>query len=205
MNKSLVSKILDLAYSKAIDGIAGVESAYDLGNSYKEKGKSVDESINALIKWQTAKAASSGFITGFGGLLAMPLTVPASIASVMYIQIRMVAAIAHMRGHDLKSDKVRTMIYLCMAGNGAKELLKEASIQAGEKAIQKSIEAISLKLATKAGEKTFTSFSKVIPVAGGIIGCSIDAVSTQIIGKVAKSVFHCGNNDTNNNSVNQAA
>lgn len=189
LSKGVISKILDIAYNKAIQGIAGVESAYDLGNSYIEQGKTIDKSIDSLVKWQTAKAATSGFVTGFGGLLAMPLTVPANIASVMYIQIRMVAAIAHMGGHDLKSDKVRSLIYMCMVGNGAKEVLKDVSVQAGEKLVAKSIEAISMKFATKAGEKTLSSLSKAIPIAGGLIGCSIDAASTKVVGKVAKKIF----------------
>lgn len=87
------------------------------------------------------------------------------------------------------SDKVKTMVYLCMVGNGAKELLKDISIQASEKIIQKSIEYITMRLATKAGEKTFSSFSRVIPIAGGVIGCSIDAASTQVVGKVAQNIF----------------
>lgn len=189
INKTIISKILDIAYNKAIDGMIGVESAYELGSNYIQEGRSATDSINSLIKWQATKAATSGFISGLGGLLAMPLTVPAGIASVMYIQMRMVAAIAHLHGHDLKSDQVRTMIYLCMVGNGAKELLKEVSTKAGEKIMQKSIESITMRLATKAGEKTFTSFSKAIPIAGGIIGCSIDAASTQIVGEVAQHIF----------------
>lgn len=189
LSKSLISKMLDVAYNKAIHGIAGVESAYDLGNSYIEENKTIDSSIDSLVKWQTAKAATSGFVTGFGGLLAMPLTVPANIASVMYIQIRMVAAIAHIGGHDLKSDKVKSLIYMCMVGNGVKEVLKDISVQAGEKLMAKSVEIMSIKLAAKVGEKSLSSLSKAIPIAGGLIGCSIDAASTKIVGKVAKKIF----------------
>lgn len=189
LSKSIIDKILNTAYSKAINGIAGVESAYELGQSYIEDNKTIDESINSLIKWQTAKAATSGFVTGFGGVLAMPLTVPANVASVMYIQIRMIAAIAYLNGHDLNSDKVKSLTFMCLVGNGAKELLKNTSIQASEKMIQKSIEVLSLKFASKAGEKTFASLSKVLPIAGGVIGCSLDAASTQAIGKIAKKIF----------------
>lgn len=189
ISKGVVSKILDMTYTKAIQGVAGVESAYELGNSYIEQNKSIAKSVDSLVKWQTAKAATSGFVTGFGGLLAMPLTVPANIASVMYIQIRMVAAIAHMGGHDLKSDKVKSLIYMCMVGSGVKEVVKDISVQAGEKLIAKSVEAISVKFATKIGEKSISSFTKAIPIAGGVIGCSIDAASTRLVGKIAKKVF----------------
>lgn len=43
----------------------------------------------------------------------------------------MVAAIAHMGGDDLKSDEVKTFVYACVAGNGAKDILKDSGIQRG--------------------------------------------------------------------------
>jgi hypothetical protein len=40
------------------------------------------------------------------------ITLPTNITSVLYIQIRMVASIAHLNGHDLKSDKIKTLVLL---------------------------------------------------------------------------------------------
>ena len=52
----------------------------------------------ALIRWQNAKCATSGFIAGLGGSITLPVSIPANISSVLYIQIRMIAAIAYMGG-----------------------------------------------------------------------------------------------------------
>lgn len=201
MNHSLVLKMLDWAYNKALTGIGGVDSAIELANSYLSQDTSLEKQVDSLINWQVAKAGTSGFITGFGGLATMPFTLPANIASVIYLQIRMIAAIAYMGGYDIRSDQVKSLIYVCMLGNGAKELLKDLGIKAGQKLMANIIKDISTKtfiyvnqkvgykLLTKFGEKGISNFGKAIPLAGGIIGGGIDASSTKIIGKVAKKMF----------------
>lgn len=189
ISKGLIARTLDWAYSKAITGFSGIDSAYVLGNSYLQQTGTLDQQVNSLIKWQTAKAGTSGFVTGLGGVVTMPITVPANIASVIYIQIRMITAIAYMGGHDVHNDKVKSLVYICMVGNGAKELLKDLSVKAGEKLVSKIVEKVSTNLATKTGGKSIASASKVLPVVGGVIGGSFDAVTTRTVGMVAKKIF----------------
>lgn len=189
VNKGIIAKTLDWAYSKAVSGFTGVDSAYDLGNSYLAQQGSLEAQVDSLIKWQVAKAATSGFVTGLGGVMIMPLTVPANIASVIYVQIRMIAAIAYMGGHDIREDRVKSLIYICMVGNGAKELLKDASVKAGERLATKIAEKVSTSIANKTGEKSVTSLGKAVPVLGGVVGGSYDAITTRVIGKVAKKIF----------------
>lgn len=189
INKGLMAKTLDWAYSKAVSGFSGADSAYDLGNSYLQQEGSLSQQVDSLIKWQVAKASTSGFITGLGGIMTMPITIPANIASVIYIQIRMITAIAYMGGYDIKDDRVKSLIYISMAGNGAKELLKDIGVRAGEKFLTRTLEKVSVKLAAKIGEKSVASLGKAIPFVGGIIGGSFDGVSTKIVGRVAKRIF----------------
>ena len=42
----------------------------------------------------------------------MPVAIPANISSVIYVQLRMVAAIARIGGYDPSDDEVRTMAYV---------------------------------------------------------------------------------------------
>ena len=58
-------------------------------NSDKEKA------IDDLIAYQTVLCGTNGFVAGLGGLLVLPVAIPANIASVIYVQLRMIAAIAH--------------------------------------------------------------------------------------------------------------
>lgn len=184
-NKGLIAKTLDWAYSKAVSGFTGVDSAFYLGNSYLKQKGTLEQQVDSMIKWQVAKAATSGFVTGLGGVMTMPLTVPANIASVIYVQIRMITAIAYMGGHDIHDDRVKSLVYISMVGNGAKELLKDIGVKAGEKLLTKVVEKVSTNLAGK----TVSSLGKAIPVIGGVVGGSFDALSTRIVGKVAKKIF----------------
>lgn len=181
-DKGMLSKTLDWTYNKAIGGVSGIDSAYELGNSFLSQNGTLDEQVSSLIKWQVAKSGTSGFIGGVGGLMTMPFLIPANMASVLYIQIRMIAAIAYMGGYDLNNDKVKSMIYFCLAGNSVKELAKDASIR------------VTTGIAQKAGQKMLAKFggkglSKAVPVMGGVVGGAFDAMSTKLLGDVARKVF----------------
>jgi uncharacterized protein (DUF697 family) len=56
------------------------------------------------------KNFTSGFVTGLGGLLTLPFALPAGFAASWVIQARMAAAIARIYGHDLRSERMRTLI-----------------------------------------------------------------------------------------------
>ncbi|WP_050933347.1 EcsC family protein, partial [Vibrio harveyi] len=156
---------------------------------------------NSLIRWQNTKAGTSGFLTGLGGLITMPVTLPANITSVMYVQIRMIAAIAHLGGHDLKDDRVKAMVYACLTGNAAKDILKDIGIVVGRKLTENAIKSISgktitkinqavgFRLLTKFGEKGAINLGKAIPLVGGIVGATFDSVTTNTIGNIARDTF----------------
>ncbi len=126
-----VQQVLDWAYEKSLDGIPGTDSAYEMAENFLSKHDTSDQAIDSLIRWQNTKAATSGFLTGLGGIIVLPVTLPANIASVMYVQVRMIAAIAHMKGYDLKDDQVKTFVFVCLTGKSASDILKKTGIQAG--------------------------------------------------------------------------
>jgi len=201
LNQGMIMKALNFGYEKAITGVAGFDSAIELAENYSRTDKDSISNANSLIKWQMSKASTSGFITGVGGLITMPVTIPTNLASVMYIQIRMIAAIAHMGGYDLRDDRVKSLVYICMAGNSAKDILKDIGIVFGQKMTTslinkisgKTITAINQKvgftLLTKFGEKGAIKLSKAVPLVGGVIGGTFDGIATKTIGSIAKKTF----------------
>jgi uncharacterized protein (DUF697 family) len=201
ITESKIMQVLGWAYDKAVGGVPGFDSAEDLANSYlKIKGNRTDQ-VNALIRWQNTKAGTSGFITGLGGIITMPIAIPANITSVIFLQIRMIAAIAHMGGHDLKDDRVQSLVYTCLAGNAAKDILKDVGIIIGKKMTESAIKNISgktiqainqkigFRLLTKFGEKGAINLGKAIPLFGGIVGATFDSVATNTIGNIARETF----------------
>jgi uncharacterized protein (DUF697 family) len=201
LSESKVMQALDWAYDKAINGVAGLDSASELAESYMEKDSSDNDKANSLIRWQNTKAGTSGFLTGLGGIITMPITLPANITSVMYVQIRMIAAIAHIGGHDVKDDRVKSLVYACLAGNAAKDILKDIGIVVGTKLTTSAIKNISgktivainqkvgFRLLTKFGEKGAINLGKAVPLIGGLIGGTFDTVTTNTIGNIARDTF----------------
>lgn len=139
LTESKIMQALDWAYDKAINGVTGLDSASELAESYMKQDGSLKDQANSLIRWQNTKAGTSGFLTGLGGLILMPIAIPANISSVIYVQIRMIAAIAYMGGHDPKDDRVKSLVYTCLTGNAAKDILKDIGIVIERKLTESAI------------------------------------------------------------------
>ena len=196
-----MTQALDWAYEKALNGLPGDLSSESLAKSYMKKFSSTDEAIHSLIKWQTAKSSTSGFVTGLGGIVTLPVAVPVNIASVLYVQMRMIAAIAYMRGYDLKDYQVQTFVFICLTGQAASDILRQSGITVGTKltvqlikkvpgtTLTKINQKVAFRLVTKFGEKGVINLGKLVPIVGGVIGASVDGVGTKIIGNQAKKLF----------------
>lgn len=201
MTHSTMMKAMEWAYDKAVCGIPGFDSAEEIADSYMDGDGSLRDKANSLIRWQNTKAATSGFATGLGGFTTMAITLPANVVSVLYIQIRMIAAIAILGGYDVKDDRVKTLVYSCLVANSASEVLKNIGIQITNKlamsalrnisgaTITKINQAIGFKLLTKFGSKGIINLGKAIPLAGGVVGAAFDGITTNKIGNVARDTF----------------
>ena len=106
-----------------------------------------------MMKNQIAKCTTSGFITGFGGAITMPVSIPANLGSVIYVQMRMIACAAYMAGYDLKSDQTQTFIYACLAGVTVNGVIKQAGIKFGVKFANGLVKKIPGKVLTKINQK----------------------------------------------------
>lgn len=213
LDESNIGKFLDWTFEKALQGIPGTDSAFELAESYTAKHTSTDRAIKSLIRWQQSKCATSGFLSGLGGIIVMPVAIPANLASVMYLQIRMIAAIAHIRGYDLKDDQVKTFVYACLTGQSVSEIVKQGGIKIGLKVGEAQIKRIpgevlkvinqkvGFRLITKFGEKGAINLGKMVPLIGGFVGGTFDASTTYLIGKAAQNTFIDGGYDKDNGII----
>ena len=141
------------------------------------------------------------FVTGLGGLITLPVAIPANVSSVMYVQMRMIACLAYMGGYDTNSDQVQTLVYACLAGISTDQIIKQASIKFGTKfttAMVKKIpgtvltkinQKVGFRFLTKFGEKGIINIAKLVPVVGGVIGGGFDLVETKVIANRAYIMF----------------
>ena len=206
-NTSLMTKAINIAYDKALSGfeVKGVkvfDSSYDLANDYRDQGETALEQSTHLINWQCSKSAISGFVTSLGGLPVMAVGIPANLTSVLYIQLRMITAIAILAGFDPHKDQVKTFCLACLLGNSMTTTLKDFGIHLGEKVstrvikqeikretLNKINKAIVPRFITKFGSKGLINLGKMIPVLSGLIGALLDGSTTKIMGKAAQKVF----------------
>lgn len=197
-------QLINWITERAIDGIPPLCSAENLALEYQidTSYPDTEERIESLINWETSKNFTSGFITGLGGIITIPVSVPASMGASWVIQARMAAAIAKLAGHDIKSDRVKTFVLLTLVGDACKDVLKDVGIKVGQgfaKAALRNVpgkvlieinKKVGFRLLTKAGEKGAVNLVKMIPLAGGFIGGAFDAAACRVVGKQAKNLFY---------------
>lgn len=199
-------QLLDKLYDQSVHGIAKVSPPIEvLANNYLEKSKDTPTAAKKFINYQIAKCTTSGFLTGLGGLITLPVAIPANVGSVLYVQMRMIACLAHMGGYDTNSDQVQTLVYACLAGISIDQVLKQTGIKFGNKfamAMVKKIPGetlgkinhkVGFKFLTKFGNKGVINIGKTVPVVGGIIGGGFDFVETKAIANRAYKMFINGN------------
>jgi uncharacterized protein (DUF697 family) len=192
---------LHWVYDKAIEGVPGLDSAGALAASYQAQFPSSELAIEALVRWQIAKAAAAGFLTNIGGVASLPIALPANLVSALYIQVRMVAAIAALRGHDLRSDQVRAIVLGCLCGTTLVDVAKEAVIGIGTglaqqaaaslstAALQRARHAGGLEVVRKAVSRVPLNLSRLTPLIGGLIAGALDGALTRSYATVAKRLF----------------
>lgn len=196
---------LDWCYGKAVNGLGNISPSVDkFAANYLEKNQNAEAAAQSMIKYQIAKCTTSGFVTGLGGLITLPVAVPVNLSSVLYVQLRMIACIAYMAGYDVKSDQVQTLVYACLAGISVGEVLKQVGVKVGEKiavgavkkipgaVLTKINQRVGFRLLTKFGSKGVINIGKAVPVIGGVITGGMDLVETKFIADRAYKMFFEG-------------
>lgn len=200
-----IMKMLDTCYDKSLHGIRKISPPIEqFAEDYLKKEKDNKKAAKLMLKNQITKCTTSGVITGFGGAITMPVTIPANIGSVLYVQMRMIACTAYLAGYDLNCDQVQTFVYACLAGVSVNGVVKQAGIKVGAKMAEKAIQKIpgkalvkinqkiGFRFITKFGEKGIINLGKMIPGVGAVINGGLDFAETKIIADRAYKMFFEG-------------
>lgn len=202
--KDKALQLINWLTETGMQGIPPLSSAEDLAQEYliDQSYPDIEERIESLINWETTKNFTTGFITGLGGLLTLPVAMPAAFGASWVIQARMAGAVAKIAGYDLQSDRVRTFVIASLAGEAIKDIVKGSGIQI-TKGLTKSLinqipgkalieinKKVGLRLITKAGEKGVVNLMKGVPFVSGIVGGVFDAGACRVVGKNAKRLFY---------------
>lgn len=197
-----IMTLLDTLYQKILSGIPKVSVPVSaMALDYMSKHSTKEFAAKAMLKNQVIKCATSGFLTGFGGIITLPVAIPANISSVLYVQMRMIACTAYMAGYDLHSDQTQTFVYACLAGVTVNQLVKQVGVKLGVKVAEGLVKKIpgrvltainqkvGFRLLTKMGSKGLVNIGKLVPGVGAFIGGGLDYAETKFIAARAYNWF----------------
>ncbi|ADB29274.1 conserved hypothetical protein [Kribbella flavida DSM 17836] len=183
----------------AIDGYQRFPGAEKLAEQKLAKADGdVAVAIEAVIDQHIRLAGVQGFVTSVGGLVTLPVSLPANLTGLAVVQARMVAAIAHLRGYDLGDPRVRTAVITCLLGeDGVTDRLKKASLPTSPLAIATAPvfdpeldrlvagEVVGELIARVSGKRMALTVTRRVPLLGGAVGAGVDGWSTYRIGEYA--------------------
>lgn len=178
-----------------------IESYVDKLRS-QNPGVTSDALAKKILSCKSMKNGLVGAVTGLGGMITLPVTIPTDLICSWRIQASMAFSIAYAYGHTKDTTDLRTDLFLILAGDSSKEVLKRLGIETTKGVTKKLVDKyitrevmvkiwkyIPQKIITKAGEKSATSFMKMVPLVGAPVGFVFDWSATQAVGRVAMSYY----------------
>lgn len=193
----LVENLLD----SGIDGRGPFDSAQRVADVKRAEKPDAEEAIDAVVRGHLKLAAAGGFVTGLGGFVTMPVALPANVLEFYLVATRMVAAVASLRGYDIKQPEIRSAVLLTLVGADADDLLKKAGVMSTGRlanlaaqrlpgpALMVVNKAVGFRLLSTMGRKTLTRFGKGVPFIGGVIGAGLDGYLLKRIADQARHEF----------------
>ncbi|OYN84128.1 EcsC family protein [Parenemella sanctibonifatiensis] len=183
-----------------IGGVGPLPSAKQAaGRHLQHHAGDHDRAVATLIAQHTSLAGAQGFVTNLGGFATAIVALPANVLGLALLQVRMVAAIAHVRGYDVDEPRVRTALLMCMMTNLSalqdedipRSALSVATAPVFDLALDRQVsDRVAGEMAAGVGGKRLAVFaSKRIPVVGGAVGLVADGWTTQRIGRTAAREF----------------
>lgn len=196
-------RLAEYLLDQGIEGVGPLASAESLAGEFLADAEyeSNDARVDGLILREVAKNFTTGFVTGLGGVITLPVSVPSALGASWVLQARMAAAIARIYGHDVRSPRTRTTILLSLAGDVAKDAMDGLGLVYGNRLTRRAVEQIpgralvevnkriGLRLLTRVGERSVSSFSRLVPILGGVVGGTMDALVCRTVGYTAQRLL----------------
>ncbi|MEJ5866975.1 EcsC family protein [Pseudokineococcus sp. 5B2Z-1] len=195
--KAVTDKIVNVG----VTGAGPWKGSVQIAEEHLARHEDPEKAISRLIATHVRLTSTTGFLTGVGGLVTLPVTVPADLTALWLAQGRMAGGIAHIRGYDVTTEEVHSVVLLSLLGASGAEALAAAGVQIGTKSALSAVKKIpgrvlieinkkvGFRLITKAGTKGVINLTKLVPLAGGVVGGGVNGVSTQAVGTWAKRNF----------------
>jgi hypothetical protein len=189
--------------NRAIAGVASWQGAGALVQAYRDNADLPHDAarLQQLLRHETGKSFVAGLVSNLGGVLTLPLAMPAGQLANWLLQARLAASIAQLRGHSLEDPWVRAQVLASLGGAAAPALLRQASVGAaqwatgrllskpGSSVLQRVGDRIGAHLVQQAARRGLGRAVRLVPLAGAAIGGGFDAYATRRVAAAALRLF----------------
>ncbi|GAA4666037.1 hypothetical protein [Kineococcus glutinatus] len=194
---ALVQRLVDVG----IDGAGPFASAVAVAERARAGHPSAESAVHVVVRRHSRAVAGSGFATGVGGLVTMPVALPANVVGFYLLATRTVAAIAHLRGYDVTREEVRSAVLLTLVGSDAGQVLRSAGLPVGgplsslaTRRLPRDVlvlvnKGVGFRLLGRLGSVGALQSSRIVPLLGGVVGAGADVVLLRRIAKHAQREF----------------
>ncbi|GFK95545.1 hypothetical protein NNJEOMEG_03411 [Fundidesulfovibrio magnetotacticus] len=188
---------------RGIHGLPPLVSSWELAVRYLSDQSFADNHarVEALIRRESAKNAFLSAVSNVGGLATLPVAIPLGAYASFAYQARLAAAVALVYGHDVRSERVRVLVGLSMAGRRAVDILKQlgvrfttmllerAAAQLSEKVLAEAASGVGVRVLAQGGARLPGLLAKSVPVASAVVCGAIDWRYCRSVGRVARDIF----------------
>ena len=198
-----IDRLVEMLVDTGLEGRGPLSSAREVAQEALAKSDGdVEKAIARLARQTLVKGSIGGFVTGLGGFVTMPVSLPVNVAEFYLQAVRMVGGIATLRGYDIEEPRVRTAVLLTLVGSDSHEVLEKAGMTTVSGRVTSYAlkglppgalmivnKAVGFRLMRGVSEKVLSRLGRGIPVAGGLVGGGIDGFMMKKIADQAMKEF----------------
>lgn len=189
----LVQRVVDLG----ISGVGPLDPAVQVAEEALRRADDVEGAVDLLVRRHVRLAGVEGFATGLGGLLTLPVALPANVVAFYALGTRLAAAVAHLRGYDLQDARVRAAVLASLVGAGSSlplasggGLVSRTLLRGLPTPLRMAVnKGVGFRLLGQTGARAAGRLGRFVPVAGGVVGAGSDAWLMRGIGERAREDF----------------
>lgn len=193
--------VLDRMYPSVLGGLPVLGSPQALAAEIAATPGTLDDHVDRLVRRHIALSSATGFVSGLGGWLTLPVALPANLAGVALVQLHMAASVAALAGRDPSVPAVREAVLGCLVGvmpdDDSRTANDEAVDRVGLKLAERGLRFVvstTLDAATWGAKKLASSqvrrrALRGVPLVGGLIGAVSDGYVTLQVARAARDAF----------------
>ncbi|MEM6326742.1 MAG: EcsC family protein [Bacteroidota bacterium] len=196
--------IFDRLYPRAMEGLPGLGTPEDFAARFYDDGESPRERGERLVVAHIALSSATGFASGLGGWITLPITLPANLTGVALLQVHMAASVAALAGKNPRDELTRSRVLECLIGaspnpeagpvrDAGQETLDRIGLKLAEQGLRTAIslagDAITWGAKTAATSLAKRRLLRGIPLVGGVIGALSDGFTTRQVARNALDMF----------------